>query len=111
MEPVKPVSPLQAWQDFSTTTFSWVVLMAWLKSRAVGCQEGVDPWAADREVCAADGAAPGLQRTVMSWRWVFLPPPPECSTLLIFDYFYLFGFYPPALKATLANGEGHRVPL
>lgn len=49
----------------------------------------------------------GLQRTVMSWRRTFLPPR-FVAPLLVFGY--SFGFYPPALKATLASGEGHRVP-
>lgn len=35
---------------------------------------------------------------------------PDFGNFLVFDYFYLFVFYPPALKAILANGEGHQVP-
>lgn len=38
VEPVEPVSPLQARQDFSTA-FIWVI-NGWLKSSRDGCQEG-----------------------------------------------------------------------
>lgn len=38
VEPVEPVSPLQAQQDFSTA-FIWVI-NGWLKSSRDGCQEG-----------------------------------------------------------------------